>query len=61
MKLAKEFIRSVVYAGESLENYVDTKVRIYKNVKRKTSMAILPDPDSVEFAIKRAHLQTFTW
>ena len=24
-------------------------------------MAIPPDPDSVEFAIKRAHLQAFTW
>ena len=24
-------------------------------------MAVLPDPDLVELAIKRAHLQTFTW
>ena len=61
MQSAKEFIRSVVYAGEPSENYVDTRVRIYKNLKRKTSMAIPPDPDSVELAIKRAHLQTFTW
>ena len=45
MQSAKEFIRSVVYAGESSENYVDTRVRIYKNLKRKTSMAIPPDPD----------------
>ena len=45
MQSAKEFIRSVVYAGEPLENYVDTRVRIYKNLKRKTSMAIPPDPD----------------
>ena len=60
MKSAKEFIRSVVYAGESSENYVDTRVRIYKNLKRKTFMAIPLDPHSVELAIKRAHLQTFT-
>ena len=40
MQSAKEFIRSVVYAGESSENYVDTRVRIYKNLKRKTSMAM---------------------
>ena len=45
MQSAKEFIRSVVYGGEPSENYVDTRVRIYKNLKRKTSMAIPPDPD----------------
>ena len=45
MQSAKEFIRSAVYAGEPSENYVDTRVRIYKNLKRKTSMAIPPDPD----------------
>ena len=61
MKSAKEFMRSVVYAGESSENDLDTKVRIYKNLKRKTSMTIPPDPHSVELAIKRARLQTFTW
>ena len=32
-KSAKEFIRSIVYAGESSENYVYTMVRIYKNLK----------------------------
>ena len=57
----QEFIRLVVYAGESSENYVGKRVRIYENVKRKTYMAILPDPDSVELAIKMEHLQTFTW
>ena len=57
---AKEFTCSVVYASEFSENYVDTRIRIYKNLK-KTSTAISPDPDSVELAIKRAHLQTFKW
>ena len=47
MKSAKEFLHSVVYAGVYSENYVDTRARIYKNLKRKTSMAIPPDPDSV--------------
>ena len=55
MNSAKE-IPSVVCAGEFSENYLDTRVRIYKNFKRKTSMTILPDPDSVKLAIKRAHL-----
>ena len=40
MKSAKEFIRSVVYVAESSENYVDRRFRTYKNLKRKTSMAI---------------------
>ena len=35
------------------------RVSIYKNLKRKTSMAIPPDPDSMELAIKRTHLQKF--
>ena len=61
MKSAEEFMRSVVYASESSENYLHTRVRIYKNLKRKTSMTLPPDPDSVELAIKRAHLQTFIW
>ena len=60
MKSAKEFIHSVVYAGESVENYLDTGVRIYKKLKRKTSMTIPPDLDSLELAIKRAPLRTFT-
>ena len=54
MKSAQEFIRSAVYAGKSPENYVDTRVRIYKNLKIKTSMVIPPDPDSVGLAIKKA-------
>ena len=54
-------ISSVVYASESSENYLDARVKIYKNLKRKTSIAIPPDSDSAEFAIKRAYLQTFTW
>ena len=58
MNSTKEFIRSVVYADESSENYVDTRVRIYNNLKRKTS--IPPYRNSVERAIKRAHLQTLT-
>ena len=50
----------MVYAGESSENYLDTRVRIYKNLKRRTSMTIPSDPDSEELAIKKGHLQIFT-
>ena len=34
MKSAKQFIRSVVYAGKPSETYVDTKIPISKNLKR---------------------------
>ena len=61
MKSAKEFLRSVVYTSKPSKNYLDARLRIYKNLKRKTSKAISPDPDLVDFAIKRAHLRTFTW
>ena len=61
MKSAKEFIQSVVYAGESFENYLNTRVWIYKSLKRKTSKIIPPDLDSEELVIKRAHLQIFAW
>ena len=60
MKSAKEFVCSFAYAGESSDNYLDTRVRIYKSLKRKISMTILPDPDSEKLAIKSVHLQTFT-
>ena len=45
IKSAEKFIRSVVYAGEHLENFVDTKTRIYKNLKRKLSMVVPPESD----------------
>ena len=47
MKSAKEFIHSVVYAAESPENYVDKRITIYKNLGRKISIAIPPDPDYI--------------
>ena len=52
-------MNSAVYAGESSENYVDTRVRIHKNFKK--SMTLPPDPDLVEFATKRAPFKTFKW
>ena len=58
IKSAEEFIRSVVYAGEHLENFVDTKTKIYKNLKRKLSMVVPPETDWVELAMKKAHLRS---
>ena len=64
-KSVKEFIWSVVYADESSKNYVDTRPRInLKNklkLKKKNIYGYPSDPDSGELAIKKVHLQTFTW
>ena len=57
----KEFVRTVVYSGIHGENYVDTRVRLYKNLKSKSSMPLPPDPDSLEQVIKRSHFQTYQW
>ena len=35
MKSAKEFILSVVYAGESSGSYVDTRVKIYNPTRQR--------------------------
>ena len=38
-----KFIGSAVFLDEFSEHYVDARVRIYKKLKRKTSMTIPPD------------------
>ena len=60
-KQIEEFIRTAVYTGKSNEDYVDTRVRLYKNLKVKSSMPLPPDPLSVIQVIRRAHHQAYTW
>ena len=57
----KEFIRTVLYSGKPDEDYIGTRVRIYENLKVKSSMPLPPDPLSVVQVIKRAHHETYTW
>ena len=57
----KEFIRTVIYSGKENESYVETRIRLYQNLKSKSSMPLPPDPDSVLQVIKRAHHQTYLW
>ena len=40
---AKDFIQTVVYSGKNHESYVDTRVRLYQELKEKTSLSIPPD------------------
>ena len=55
------FIQTVLYSGTSNESYVDTRVRLYKILKTKSSVTILADPDSMCQEIRRCHLQSFVW
>ena len=61
IKDVRDFVRKVVYTGKDDEEYVDTRVRLYKHLSCKSSMPLLPDPDSLVQVIKRAHFQTFEW
>ena len=57
----KQFIQMNVYSGKENETYVQTRIRLYQKLKEKTSLSIPPDPDSVEQAIRRCHLQVYIW
>ena len=58
---AKEFIRTVLYSGKKNELYIDTRVRLHKAKKVKSSCSLPPDEDSVTQAIYRIHYQVYTW
>ena len=57
----KRFFQLVLYCGKDDEDYVDTRVRMYTNMKVKSSAPLMPDPDSLLQEIKRIHLQCFYW
>lgn len=61
IEYAKKFIQTVVYSGKDDEDYLATRIRLYQNLKSKSSMPIPPDPDSVVQVIKRVHLQVYQW
>ena len=46
-----------MYNRKLNENYLSTIIRLYENLKPKTSE--LPDPDSLAEEIKRVHLQCY--
>ena len=55
------FVQTVLYSGTSNETYVDTRVRLYKKLKNKSSLSLPADPDSMSQEIKRCHLQSYIW
>lgn len=58
---AKEFLRTMLYTGKQKETYIQTRIRLYKEMKVKSSMCLPPDPDSVVQVIKRVHYQVYFW
>ena len=58
---AMDLVRKVVYTGKTKENYIQTRIRLYKSSTPKSTTMIPPDPDSLLQAIKRVHYQVFIW
>ena len=50
-----------MYTSKAGEEYVDTRVCLYKHLSCKSPMPLPPDPDSLVQVIKRAHFQIFEW
>ena len=59
IEVVKQFIQTIIYNGSLNKSFVESRVRLCKNLKKKTSAAIPADPDSTLQEIKRVHLQSF--
>ncbi len=58
---AIRFVQTILYNGKIDESLVQTRIRLYKGLKTKSSEALPPDPDSLTQAIIRVHLQSYYW
>ena len=56
-----KFVQTVMYSGKETESLVETRIRLYKSLKTKASLAIPPDPDSLRQAMLRVHFQAYYW
>ena len=56
-----EFVRRVIYKGKAKEDYVTTRLRLYKASISKSTASIPPDPDSLLQALKRVHAIVYVW
>ena len=56
-----EFVRRVIYKGRAKEDYITTRLRLYKASKSKSTANIPPDPDSLLQALKRVHAILYVW
>ena len=56
-----KFIQTIVYNGKDKETYVETRIRLYRQQKKKTSRNLPPDQNSCYQAILRAHHQAYQY
>ena len=57
-KSVMEFIQLLCYSGKKDESYFDTRVRLYKNMKVKSSSTLPPDPKSHQPTYPSSQLST---
>ena len=50
-----------MYGGHDDEEYVETRIRLYKRQNKKTTLSLPPDPNSCLQAVLRANHQSFQW
>ena len=60
-QLEKSVIQLLCYSGKKDESYVDTRVRLYKNMKVKSSSTLPPGPKSFNKHIRRVNFQLYEW
>ena len=56
-----KFIQTMCYPGMEDESVTETRVRIYNQLKTKTSQSIPQDEKAMLQAIKRIHYQLYYW
>ena len=56
-----KFIQCICYDGQETESLTDLRVRLYRNMKTKSSQNMPADKYSLEQHILRAHYQTWIW
>ena len=55
------FFHPIMYSGKNDESMTNTRVRTFKNQKKKSGVNIIPDPASIHQHLLRADLQAFIW
>ena len=57
----EKFVQLICYSGMKDESYIETRVRLYKKMKVKSSMGLPADPKSLRQHIRRANFQLMEW
>ena len=60
-KMQNIFAQIILYNGKLNENYLLTRVRLYENLKPKSSIPLSPDLHFLAEKLKRVHLRCYVW